>query len=126
MLVQRRYRPVHNVGHFRFLESTRISEDLQPAGEITYWDEILFPFDPALEKSEDLAGVPVGHNERARHCEIEESYRCDANGRVSVEIANLSTGHQRIYPLARWGHKGEAVPAENTTKKRKSKKAVKA
>lgn len=126
LLVQRRYRPVHNVGHFRFLESTRIGEDLQPAGEITYWDEILFPFDPALENSEDLASVPVGHSERARHCEIEESYRCDANGRVSVEIANLATGHHRIYPLARWGLKGEAVAAENTTKKRKAKKAAKA
>ena len=126
LLVQRRYRPVHNVGHFRFLESTRISEDLQPAGEITYWDEILFPFDPALEKREDLASVPVGHSGHAQHCEIEESYRCDANGRVSVEIENLSTGHKRIYPLARWGHKGSAVAAESIGKKRGAKKAVRA
>jgi molecular chaperone DnaK len=126
LLVERHYRPVHNVGHFRFLESTRISGDQQPAGEITYWDEILFPFDPALEKHGGLGAVPVGHNERAHHCEIVERYRCDSNGRVSVEIENLATGHSRLYPLARWGHKGEAVAAETTTKKRKSKKAAKA
>jgi molecular chaperone DnaK len=126
LVVERRYRPVHNVGHFRFLESTRIAEDHQPAGEITYWDEILFPFDPALEHHPDLSNIFVGHNERAHHCEIVERYRCDANGRVSVEILNQATGHSRLYPLARWGHKPEAVSADTTTKKRRARKAAKA
>lgn len=125
LLAERHYKPVHNVGHFRFLESTRITDDHQPAGESTYWDEILFPFDPALEKSGDLAGIPVGHSERAHHCEIVERYRCDSNGQVTVEIENLSTAHTRVYPLARWGHKGEPVAAESTTKKRKPRKAAK-
>lgn len=125
LLVERHYRPVHNVGHFRFLESTRISGDHQPAGEITYWDEILFPFDPGLETVGDLGAVLVAHNERAHHCEIVERYRCDSNGRVSVEIENRSTGHSRLYPLARWGHKGEAVAADSTTKKRKARKGTK-
>ncbi|MCX6611391.1 MAG: Hsp70 family protein [Acidobacteria bacterium] len=126
LLVERHYRPVHNVGHFRFLESTRIADDQQPAGEISYWDEILFPFDPALENHGDLADITVGHNDRAHHCEIVERYRCDANGQVSVEIANQATGYSKIYPLARWGHKGEAEAAELTTKKRKARKAAKA
>jgi len=126
LIVERHYRPVHNVGHFRFLESTRITDDHQPAGEITYWDEILFPFDPGLESNGNLAIVPVGHNDRAHHCDIVERYRCDANGSVSVEIANLSTGHFRLYPLARWGQKAEAVAAETTTQKRNARKAAKA
>jgi molecular chaperone DnaK (HSP70) len=126
IVVTRRYRPVHNVGHFRYLESTRIEGNDQPAGEITYWDEILFPFDPALETAGELSQVFVGHNERAQRCEMEEVYRCDSNGRVSVEIKNLTTGHARLYPLARWGHK-EAVAADTTTKrKRAPKKAAKA
>lgn len=126
LTVERHYRPMHNVGHFRFLESTRISDDEQPAGEITYWDEILFPFDPSLEQQGELGSIFVTHNERAQHCEIVERYRCDSNGRVSVEIENLTTGHSRIYPLARWGHKAEPVAAESTTKKRKARKAAKA
>jgi molecular chaperone DnaK (HSP70) len=124
--VERRYRPVHNIGHFRFLESTRVADDQQPAGEITYWDEILFPFDPLLEGRPELSTVFVGHNERAQACEILERYQCDSSGRVSVEIANLTTGHKRLYPLARWGHKGEAVPAQTATRKRKARKAAKA
>jgi molecular chaperone DnaK (HSP70) len=126
LLVERHYRPVHNVGHFRFLDATRIAGDHQPAGEITYWDEILFPFDPSLENHADLHTVMVGHSDRAHHCGIVERYRCDSNGRVSVEIENQSTGYSRVYPLARWGHKAEAVAAESTTKKRKARKAAKA
>ncbi|WP_155121615.1 Hsp70 family protein [Bryobacter aggregatus] len=124
LTVRRLYQPVHNVGHFRFLESTRISEEEQPAGEISYWDEILFPFDPALEDVAELSSVFVEHSERAAACQIEETYHCDANGKVSVEIQNLSTGHRRLYPLARWGRKEEVVAAEKTTKRRK--KAAKA
>ncbi len=125
LLVRRRYRPAHNLGHFRFLESTRIGQDRQPAGEITYWDEILFPFDPALQATAELSGIDIWHNHRASQCDVEERYRCDANGLVSVEIENLSTGHARVYPLARWGQKAEPVPAENAARKRKPRKAAK-
>lgn len=125
LLVERHYRPVHNIGHFRFLESTRIADDHQPAGEITYWDSILFPFDPSLESQNNLSQIQVGHNERAHNCEVVERYRCDPSGMVSVEIANLSTRHARVYPLARWGLAGEAIAADSNTKKRKAKKAAK-
>jgi molecular chaperone DnaK (HSP70) len=124
--VTRRYKPVHNVGHFRFLESTRASAGHQPEGELTYWDEIQFPFDPQLEKTTDLQAIPVGHNERASRCEVEERYRCDSNGKVSVMIRNLTTGHAREYPLARWGQQAEPVAADAPAKKRRAKKASKA
>ena len=48
LTVRRRYQPVHNVGDFRYLEASHVAEDAQPSGDITVWDEILFPFDPAL------------------------------------------------------------------------------
>ena len=46
--VVRSYRPVHNIGHFRYVEAARIGEDGQPSGDLTLWDDIQFPFDPAL------------------------------------------------------------------------------
>ncbi len=124
--VTRRYRPVHNVGHFRFLESTRVSPEGQPEGELTYWDDIHFPFDPFLEKDKNLDSIPVGHNDRAYRCELEERYACDSNGSVSVEIRNLSSGHARLYPLARWGKQEQALAVDSVAKKRKPRKASKA
>jgi molecular chaperone DnaK len=123
LLVERHYRPVHNIGHFRFLESTRTTADHQPAGEITYWDEILFPFDPLLEANPHLDAIPVAHNSLAQDSQIVERYRCDSSGRVSVEIQNLSTGHTRLYPLARWGQTSEPVAAGAAKPKRKTRKA---
>lgn len=125
LLAKRSYHPTHNIGHFRFLESTRIGDDKQPAGEITYWDEILFPFDPLLEGLADLSSIAVGHDQRASQCDVEERYSCDVNGLVRVEIRNLTTGHARVYPLARWGQKDEVVPADNSARKRKVRKVAK-
>ena len=98
----RSYRPVHNIGHFRFLECSRRDEDGQPAGDVTLWDEIRFPFDPALQDRPELTGVEVVHSEGAAWHEIEERYLVDASGAVTVEIRNLTAGYGRSYRLARW------------------------
>lgn len=95
----RHYTPVHNVGHFRYLECSHLGEDGQPAGDVTVWDEIRFPFDPALR---DQDGAKVEHCEAARSQEIEEKYSSDASGTVTVSIANLTAGYQRQYRLGRW------------------------
>src|SRR5262249_38063902 len=50
----RRYAPIHNIGHFRYLECSRVDQSGQPHGDLAPWDEILFPFDPALRGPEDL------------------------------------------------------------------------
>ena len=54
LCVRRRYRPVHNVGDFRYLEASAVGDDGQPSGDIAVWDEILFPFDPALADARAL------------------------------------------------------------------------
>ena len=70
--VRRRYQPVHNVGDFRYLEASQVGDDGQPSGDITVWDEILFPFDPALADARTLdqcAGRPFrprGRSSRSR------------------------------------------------------------
>ncbi len=107
--VSRRYRPVHNIGHFRYLECSHRAPDGEPTGDITIWDDILFPFDPSLSETPDLAGAPVRHCERARGQEIEESYACDPAGAVTVTIENLTAGYRRSYRLGRWSAAGEPV-----------------
>ena len=56
LTVSRRYQPVHNVGDFRYLEAAGVDDEGQPSGDITVWDEILFPFDPTLADMRALAG----------------------------------------------------------------------
>jgi len=102
LVVSRRYRPVHNIGHFRYLECARQGENGQPLGDITLWDDILFPFDPRLKDRHDLSPAEVRYSAGAASQEIVETYACDANGTVTVRIQNLSSGYERSYRLARW------------------------
>ena len=99
---QRAYSPVHNVGHFRYLECTHIAADGQPTGDITVWDEIRFPFDPTLAELKDLAPVPVFQSEGIRGQWVEERYACGPSGAVSVSISSQPAGLDRRYTLGRW------------------------
>ena len=103
----RSYVPVHNIGHFRYLECSHRTDDSQPSGDITIWDEIRFPFDPKLEAEKDLTGAPVVHS--VPGCEVEERYSCDASGTVTVTIANLTAGYSRTYRVGRWAAKDAPI-----------------
>ncbi len=98
----RRYAPTHNIGDFRYIECSRIDQAGQPQGDIAPWDEILFPFDPALQSGN---GLPNGLKEtavtRGRRYDniVEELYSCDANGVIEVEIADVTNGFSRRYRL---------------------------
>jgi molecular chaperone DnaK (HSP70) len=100
--VTRCYRPVHNIGFFRYAEAARISASGQPTGDLTLWDAIRFPFDPALRGIDDLSLYDVGVMGNAHGCEIEEEYTCDASGIVKVGIRNRTAGYQREYTLGNW------------------------
>ncbi|MEZ5399484.1 MAG: Hsp70 family protein [Bryobacteraceae bacterium] len=101
LAVVRRYYPAHNIGHFRYLECSRLTGEGRPSGEVTLWDEILFPFDPALQSHPTLGDVPVVRQD-CHGQEVEERYDCDAGGSVTVTIHNLTAGYKRVYPLGRW------------------------
>ncbi len=91
----RRYRPAHNIGHFRFAECDRV-DGTTPTGALIPFAELLFPFDPAL-RDRDLAGIPV---ERAENMPlVEERYRVDERGIVSVRITDLENDWSREYTL---------------------------
>jgi molecular chaperone DnaK (HSP70) len=114
--VRRRYRPVHNVGDFRYLEAGHVDDDGQPSGDITVWDEILFPFDPVLADVRTLDALAVDHSDRAAVQQIEEQYACDAAGVVTVTIRNLTSDYGREYKLGRWSGK-TAVLAPSSRKR---------
>jgi Hsp70 protein len=106
---RRQYCPVHNIGHFRYLECSHLDEAGQPAGDISFWDEIRFPFDPSLRNQPDLSGLPVMRMESALPLEVEESYACNPDGTVTVSIRSLSDGFSREYKLGRWAGEGAAL-----------------
>jgi molecular chaperone DnaK (HSP70) len=96
----RRYAPIHNVGHFRYLECGRLDQAGQPQGDLAPWDEILFPFDPQLRGVEDLKGASISHSGDHTHI-VEEVYSCDHNGIIEVEIKDADNGFSRRYTLRR-------------------------
>jgi molecular chaperone DnaK (HSP70) len=98
--VTRRYRPEHNIGHYRFLECSRLSSPHQPDGDIVAWDEIYFPFDPALANTEHrLERSKVRRWREARTLWVEEVYECDAEGIITVTIFNETTGLRRVFRI---------------------------
>lgn len=119
--IRRRYLPVHNIGHFRFLECSHCASDGSPSGEINLWDEIRFPFDPALQEYQELSLAEVLRFHKAEAQQIVEVYECDSSGSITVTISNDSAGYSRAYRLGRWskgnrplrpaGHRKKALSA---------------
>src|SRR5512140_852935 len=97
VVVTRRYRAAHDVGHFRFLECTRLA-DGRPDGDVTPWDEAFFPFEPGL-RAADLASAPI--RRRAEGPEIAETYALGSEGAVTVTVTDATDGFARTFRLTR-------------------------
>jgi hypothetical protein len=106
----RQYAPVHNIGHFRYLECTERTPDGDPSGDVTQWDEIRFAFDPALSAQHDLDVLPVAHSAQAARQTIEECYTADSSGSIQVRIRNTTSNYDRTFLLGKWSSK----PARST------------
>ena len=102
LVCKRDYRPAHNIGHFRFLECSHRATDGSPSGDITFCDDIRFPFDPGLQSRKDISALPVMLSNEARQTVAEESYECGADGSVVATLSNLSSGYERRFSLGRW------------------------
>jgi molecular chaperone DnaK (HSP70) len=98
----RAYQPAHNIGHFRYLECTHLNPLGQPTGEITNWDEILFPFDSHLQQESEFTGQPVSRFDAPQSFLVREEYSCDASGNLRVTISTESTGYVREYSIGSW------------------------
>jgi molecular chaperone DnaK (HSP70) len=97
VVVSRRYRARHNVGHFRFVECSRVDDAGDPVGDVVPCGDIHFAFDARLRARADLAAIEV--ERAAAGPEIEETYRIDQAGLVVVEIVDTATGYARRFPL---------------------------
>ena len=95
--VSRRYRAAHDVGHFRFLECSRLS-DGRPDGDVTPWDEVFFPFVTAL-RDRDLAAWPISRRDDG--AEIVEFYALGNEGAVTVTVTDATDGFTRSFTLKR-------------------------
>jgi molecular chaperone DnaK (HSP70) len=100
--IVRSYRPMHNIGHFRYLECAQLGANDQPQGEINNWDEIRVAFDPNLRDSSDLANQSVQRYAPSQERWIQEEYTCDASGHVIVKMRDTITEQANEYRLGRW------------------------
>lgn len=96
----RRYRAAHDVGHFRFVECSRLVEG-RPDGDVTPWHDVKFPFLPSLRHA-SLDGAAVRRLESPGP-EVEEVYACTDAGAVEVTIRVPSDGFSRTFRLDRPG-----------------------
>jgi molecular chaperone DnaK (HSP70) len=99
----RRYVPTHNIGDFRYLECSRVNQAGQPQGDIAPWNEIIFPFDSALQSENGMPGNGLKEMPIVRGYDfgnvIEEAYSCDANGIIEVEITDITSGFSSRHKL---------------------------
>lgn len=100
---ERAYFPAHNIGHFRYLECSHLDERGQPTGEITNWNQILFPFDPRLQGSPSLSAQPIHRLGSQDGLRIREEYSCDAGGNLSVRISAEPSGYAGIFTIGAVG-----------------------
>ena len=94
----RRYRAAHDVGHFRFVECSRIV-DGRPDGDVAPWQDVKFPFLPALRTAR-LAGAAVKRL-AGPGPEVEEVYSCTDGEAVEVTIRVPSDGFSKTFRLGR-------------------------
>ena len=98
LVVRRTYRAAHNIGHFRFVECSRLV-DGRPDGDVTPYDPVLFPFDPALHDREDLGRQPVGRWKDGP--DVEERDVVAPSGAVEVTLTTQPAGFKRTFRLSR-------------------------
>jgi len=85
----RRYRPVHNVGRFRYVECSGLDAEGAPAGDVSPVAEIFFPFDAGLRGEAALSSVSVGHLAGPGPV-IEERYTIDEMGIIQFQITDTA------------------------------------
>jgi molecular chaperone DnaK (HSP70) len=98
LVVRRRYRAAHNIGHFRFVECSRLVNG-RPDGDVTPYAPVLFPFDPALYDRDDLGRQPIGRWNDGP--DVEERYVVAPSGAVEVTLTTQPAGFERTFRLVR-------------------------
>lgn len=98
-VVHRVYQPTHTIGALRFIECASLTSDGQPAGDLTPWSRVLFPYAPDLAQCSDLTDIPIERSPAVLGENITETYSYDKSGTIAVVIANLTRGYERRFVL---------------------------
>ena len=93
----RRYRPAHDIGHYRFAECSYVDDDGSPAGDLVPQGQVRFAFDRRL-RGEGLDALPV--QRRPRGPLVEERWSVDETGVVKLTITDLDDGYKQTFTLA--------------------------
>jgi molecular chaperone DnaK (HSP70) len=106
VVVRRRYRAAHNLGHYRFVECASLGAET--LSDFVPFGEVLFPFDSALREASDLRAVAVERTGPGPL--IEERYVLAPSGLVEVELEDLDDGFARTFRLGVNGVEAAAAP----------------
>jgi len=99
IVVERRYRPTHSIGHLRYLECSALDPAGQPVHDLVPCTDVFFPYDPSLADRSELASVPSERRPELMTNVIAETYTYAPDGTISVHIANLTRGYGRTFEL---------------------------
>jgi molecular chaperone DnaK (HSP70) len=92
------YRPFYDMGLLQYLECASLTRDGRPGRNRRDWQEIRFPYDPALGPAE-----PLDHREARRRedlsGEITEEYILDSDGVVSVRIRRTPDAYTELHEV---------------------------
>lgn len=99
IVYHRQYSPTHNVGVFRFQECSALDQG-KPAGLITVWNTIKFPFEPKLQ-NRNLNDFDVERYHMPVNYLVKEIYFLDHKGELSVQLINCQNGYSKNFPLSR-------------------------
>jgi molecular chaperone DnaK len=97
-VVTRSYRAAHNIGHFRFVECSRL-RDGHPDGDVTPYEPVFFPFDPDLNNDQDLPRQAVRRRDDGP--DVEERYVITSGGAVEVTLTTRPDRLSRTFRLER-------------------------
>lgn len=98
-VLARTYRPMHNVGHYRFVECSNVDANGAPEGRIAPAVDVYFPFDHALRERGELDRIPV-QRLHGPGPTIREEYRLDAHGLVELTMTDVETGYAKSFRLS--------------------------
>jgi molecular chaperone DnaK (HSP70) len=97
LVVERHYQPAHAIGHLRFLECSELGPQGEPAGDVTPWEDVRFPYTPELAERSQLDDVPIRPLQTGT--EVVERYVHHLDGTIAVDIENRTHGYRRSYVL---------------------------
>lgn len=93
------YNPAHNIGHLKYLECSDIGPDGLPRNGVRSWSDILFPYDPAIEPTASLEPSQIQARSARADTMVEERYRVDHDGVITVEMSRVSDGKKRRFEI---------------------------